>query len=77
MKISQAAKELGISVWWILNLEKRGYFPRKITRDRNKNRRFLKEDLDMIRRVVYPEKYVETRKTKESQERDLIPWPDL
>jgi predicted site-specific integrase-resolvase len=47
-RISEAARELGISAEWLRVGEKRGYFPPAL-RDRNGHRYYTEEDLERMR----------------------------
>lgn len=46
-KISEAARELGISAEWLRAGEKRGFFP-PARRDRNGHRYYTREDVDRL-----------------------------
>ncbi len=46
--ISEAARELGISIEWLRKGEARGYFPPAL-RDRNGHRYYTEEDIERIR----------------------------
>jgi DNA-binding transcriptional MerR regulator len=45
--ISEAARELGISIEWLRAGERRGYFP-PAPRDQNGHRYYTKEDLERM-----------------------------
>ena len=47
-KISEAARELGISIEWLRVGEKRGFFPLAL-RDRNGHRYYTEEDIERMR----------------------------
>ena len=47
-RISEAARELGISAEWLRAGEKRGFFP-PARRDRNGHRYYTQEDVDRLR----------------------------
>jgi DNA-binding transcriptional MerR regulator len=47
-RISEAARELGISAEWLRVGEKRGYFPPAL-RDRNGHRYYTEEDMERMR----------------------------
>jgi DNA-binding transcriptional MerR regulator len=47
-RISEAARELGISAEWLRVGEKRGYFPLAL-RDRNGHRYYTEEDIERMR----------------------------
>jgi len=47
-RISEAARELGISAEWLRVGEKRGYFPPAL-RDRNGHRYYTEEDIERMR----------------------------
>jgi DNA-binding transcriptional MerR regulator len=47
-RISEAARELGISAEWLRVGEKRGYFPPAL-RDRNGYRYYTEEDIERLR----------------------------
>ena len=47
-RISEAARELGISAEWLRVGEKRGFFP-PARRDRNGNRYYTPEDMERLR----------------------------
>jgi DNA-binding transcriptional MerR regulator len=47
-KISEAARELGISIEWLRAGERRGFFPPAL-RDRNGHRYYTEEDLERMR----------------------------
>jgi DNA-binding transcriptional MerR regulator len=47
-RISEAARELGISAEWLRVGEKRGYFPPAL-RDRNSYRYYTEEDIERMR----------------------------
>ena len=47
-KISEAARELGISAEWLRVGEKRGFFPSAL-RDRNGHRYYTEEDIERMR----------------------------
>jgi DNA-binding transcriptional MerR regulator len=47
-RISEAARELGISVEWLRKGETRGFFPPAL-RDRNGHRYYTEEDLERMR----------------------------
>jgi DNA-binding transcriptional MerR regulator len=47
-RISEAARELGISAEWLRVGEKRGFFPPAL-RDRNGHRYYTEEDLERMR----------------------------
>jgi hypothetical protein len=47
-RISEAARELGISIEWLRKGEARGFFPRAL-RDRNGHRYYTEEDLERMR----------------------------
>ena len=57
-RISEAARELGISAEWLRVGEKRGYFPLAL-RDRNGHRYYTEEDIERMR------KRPTSRRTKE------------
>ena len=46
-RISEAARELGISVEWLRKGEERGFFPRA-PRDRNGHRYYTREDIERL-----------------------------
>lgn len=46
-RISEAARELGISAEWLRAGEKRGFFP-PARRDRNGHRYYTREDVDRL-----------------------------
>jgi DNA-binding transcriptional MerR regulator len=46
--ISEAARELGISIEWLRKGEARGYFPPAL-RDRNGHRYYTEEDIERMR----------------------------
>jgi DNA-binding transcriptional MerR regulator len=48
-RISEAARELGISAEWLRVGERRGFFP-PARRDRNGHRYYTEEDLEHLRR---------------------------
>jgi DNA-binding transcriptional MerR regulator len=48
-RISEAARELGISAEWLRVGERRGYFPPAL-RDRNGHRYYTEEDLERMRK---------------------------
>ena len=48
-KISEAARELGISMEWLRKGETRGFFPPAL-RDRNGHRYFTEEDMERMRK---------------------------
>jgi predicted site-specific integrase-resolvase len=47
-RISEAARELGISIEWLRKGEARGFFPPAL-RDRNGHRYYMEEDIERIR----------------------------
>jgi len=47
-KISEAARELGISIEWLRKGEMRGFFPPAL-RDRNGHRYYTEEDIERMR----------------------------
>jgi len=47
-RISEAARELGISIEWLRAGEKRGFFPPAL-RDRNGHRYYTEEDMERMR----------------------------
>ncbi len=47
-RISEAARELGISVEWLRKGETRGFFPPAL-RDRNGHRYYTEEDMERMR----------------------------
>jgi hypothetical protein len=47
-RISEAARELGISIEWLRKGEARGFFPRAL-RDRNGYRYYTEDDLERMR----------------------------
>ncbi|HKH58176.1 MAG TPA: MerR family transcriptional regulator [Rubrobacter sp.] len=47
-RISEAARELGISVEWLRKGEMRGFFPPAL-RDRNGHRYYTEEDIERMR----------------------------
>lgn len=47
-RISEAARELGISIEWLRAGEKRGFFPPAL-RDRNGHRYYTEEDIERMR----------------------------
>ncbi len=47
-RISEAARELGISVEWLRKGEMRGFFPPAL-RDRNGHRSYTEEDIERMR----------------------------
>lgn len=47
-RISEAARELGISVEWLRKGEMRGFFPPAL-RDRNGHRYYTEEDMERMR----------------------------
>jgi len=47
-KISEAARELGISIEWLRKSEARGFFPPAL-RDRNGYRYYTEEDMERMR----------------------------
>jgi hypothetical protein len=47
-RISEAARELGISAEWLREGERRGYFPPAL-RDRNGHRYYTEEDMERMR----------------------------
>jgi DNA-binding transcriptional MerR regulator len=47
-RISEAARELGISAEWLRVGERRGYFPPAL-RDRNGHRYYTEEDIERMR----------------------------
>lgn len=47
-RISEAARELGISAEWLRAGEKRGFFP-PANRDRNGHRYYTQEDMNRLR----------------------------
>jgi DNA-binding transcriptional MerR regulator len=47
-RISEAARELGISAEWLRVGEKRGYFPLAL-RDRNSHRYYTEDDIERMR----------------------------
>jgi DNA-binding transcriptional MerR regulator len=47
-RISEAARELGISAEWLRVGERRGFFPPAL-RDRNGNRYYTEEDMERMR----------------------------
>jgi DNA-binding transcriptional MerR regulator len=58
-RISEAARELGISAEWLRVGEKRGYFPLAL-RDRNGHRYYTEDDIERMR------KRTTSRRTEES-----------
>ena len=48
-RISEAARELGISIEWLRAGEKRGFFPPAL-RDRNGHRYYTQEDIERMRK---------------------------
>lgn len=48
-KISEAARQLGISIEWLRAGERRGFFPPAL-RDRNDHRYYTKEDIERMRK---------------------------
>ena len=52
-RISEAARELGISVEWLRKGETRGFFPEAL-RDRNGHRYYTEEDMERIRNRPKP-----------------------
>jgi DNA-binding transcriptional MerR regulator len=48
-RISEAARELGISAEWLRVGEKRGFFPPAL-RDRNGHRYYTEEDIERMRK---------------------------
>lgn len=53
MRIGNVSKRVGTSTSWLRKLEHQGKIPRA-RRDRNGHRRYTPEDVDRIRRVIYP-----------------------
>jgi len=53
MRVSEAARELGISRDWLRRLEKEGQIPAP-PRDLAGHRRYTPEHLDRIRKVLFP-----------------------
>jgi DNA-binding transcriptional MerR regulator len=47
-RISEAARELGISIEWLRAGERRGFFPSAL-RDRNGHRYYTEEDIERMR----------------------------
>ena len=52
-RISEAARELGISAEWLRVGERRGFFPPAL-RDRNGHRYYTEEDIERMRKRVKP-----------------------
>jgi len=52
-RVSETARELGISEAWLRRAEKRGRIP-KARRDLNKWRVYSQEDLELIRTLLLP-----------------------
>jgi hypothetical protein len=52
-RISEAARELGISVEWLRKGEMRGFFPQAL-RDRNGHRYYTEEDMERMRNRPKP-----------------------
>ena len=53
MRISDVAKELGFSADHLRELEKAGRIP-PVLRDANGHRRFTQDDVERLRRVLFP-----------------------
>jgi hypothetical protein len=53
MRIGGVARGQGASASWLRKLERQGKIPR-VARDRNGHRRYTPEDVEAIRRVIYP-----------------------
>ncbi|HEY6714047.1 MAG TPA: MerR family transcriptional regulator [Rubrobacter sp.] len=52
-RISEAARELGISIEWLRKGEARGFFPPAL-RDRNGHRYYTEEDIERMRNRPRP-----------------------
>ena len=52
-RISEAARELGISAEWLRIGERRGFFP-PASRDRNGHRFYTREDMERLRNRFRP-----------------------
>lgn len=53
LRVNEAARELGCSATWLRRAEHRGRIP-KAQRDLNGWRRYTEEDIDALRRVLFP-----------------------
>jgi len=58
MRIAAVARELGFSADYLRSLEKAGRIP-PAPRDINGHRRFLPEDVDRLRSVLFPNRQAE------------------
>jgi DNA-binding transcriptional MerR regulator len=54
IRLSEAARELGVSEAWLRRAEKSGRIP-KAQRDLNKWRVYSQNDLDLIRKLLLPD----------------------
>ena len=52
MRIASTARELGVSVDWLRELERKGRIPRA-TRDVNGHRRYTDEDLSQLKEAIF------------------------
>ena len=52
-RISEAARELGISIEWLRKGEARGFFPPSL-RDSNGHRYYTEEDIERMRNALKP-----------------------
>ena len=55
MRIGQAARKLGVSVWLLRAKEKEGVLP-PAKRDLNDQRRYDDEDLEVLRARLFPQR---------------------
>lgn len=52
MRVAEVARQIGISPFWLRELEKRGSIP-PAPRDLHGHRRYSPEDVETVRRVVF------------------------
>src|SRR5215217_3580472 len=74
-RISEAARELGISIEWLRKGEARGFFPPAL-RDRNDHRYYTEEDREHAQQAHVPQDRGTGQRVSRSQWRRIRPFRD-
>jgi predicted site-specific integrase-resolvase len=74
-RISEAARELGISAEWLRVGEKRGFFPPAL-RDRNGHRYYTQEDIERMRKGRRERRMIAARTAHKANQK-IPPAPTL